>query len=66
MNCIKNEGGFQMNPLDHKKKLREEFNRNKNKRNIQRKEIVSFSEFGIKVDTNLLKKYREERGGVTY
>lgn len=55
-----------MNPLENKNKLREQFKKENEKKEKQKREILSFNEYGIKVNAELLKKYRKERGVVTY
>ncbi|WP_120666359.1 hypothetical protein [Caldibacillus debilis] len=62
MNFINENGGLKMNPLERKKILKEQFK----KRKKEQKAILSFHEFNIKVNTDLLRKYRKERGGVNY
>lgn len=51
-----------MNPLECKKILKAQFKKHKK----EQKAILSFQEFNIKVNTDLLRKYRKERGGVNY
>lgn len=51
-----------MNPLERKKILKAQFKKHKK----EQKAILSFHECNIKVNINLLRKYRKEREGVNY
>lgn len=61
MLCIKSKGVIQMNPLERKKLLKEEFKRKKQKQG----KIVPFNEYGIKVNKEILQAYRKRSGGAS-
>ncbi|MBX9988607.1 MULTISPECIES: hypothetical protein [Priestia] len=52
-----------MNPLDKRKLLKEQFNRRKQERTKQKKEILSFKDLDIQFESETFEWYKNINGG---